>query len=304
MQAADTETETTTERHAEGRGLSQALSKRAAEALVERMKAMARTVAESGRQPPPPKCEACADRKWVEGDGRMVRCSACMPSVDARLLAAGVTPQQLGARLDSVWPQLRAEADELLELLQRRMLLPGHDAPRSVLMHGPAGTGKSWLAAGCARYALEVLGWSVKAVSARRWLQDLRETYDRAKASDREAPSTESDITGQLIRPQLLVIQDLPRERISPWVREQVEGILDERIEACKVTIITTNPQPHQGVLRFHGTDTAQRRRLTHDAIVESYGEPVASRLGERYYEWLEVIGDDLRKQKEAKGGE
>ena len=249
----------------------------------------------------PPTCATCGspEGKWgwvrvfpdLSQDGGVRRCETCRPSLRQRLLAAGLTPQQLQWSLLDPHPQLAEVAGLLRELADRRFKVDDALPPRWVVIHGQNGVGKDTLISGLAAYCLERdLVSSARVVRA----QDALDALRRAEFSEEQDAS---DLERALLSPYFLGISDLPREQVSPWVRSRIEWIFDQRYEAEKVTAVSSNPHPRMVGKRPVFTDEEGRPLvLTPQMIEESYGPAVASRLGARVAEWIEVRGVDLRR--------
>jgi DNA replication protein DnaC len=63
---------------------------------------------------------------------------------------------------------------------------------------------------------------------------------------------TEDEVIQSFISPQVLVLDDLGKERPTEWALEQLFAVINARYDACKPLIVTTN---------YGGTDLV--RRLT-----------------------------------------
>lgn len=124
--------------------------------------------------------------------------------------------------------------------------------PRSLVLAGPVRTGKTTAAYAIANAAHAALCWVV-AVTAADLSADLKPdgdplAYDQAVACD------------------LLVIDDLGRERVTDWWLEQLQRLVDARCAHERRLVVTTNvtaPDPDQ----------------LYDQLVTRYGDPVVERL-------------------------
>lgn len=98
-----------------------------------------------------------------------------------------------------------------------------------LLLHGPVGTGKTFFAACIANHLLEQ-GYSVEMTSFTRIVNTIQGMYEGKQA-----------YIDQLMRRDLLIIDDLGVERESEFMQEQVTAIVDARYKSKRPLIITTN---------------------------------------------------------------
>lgn len=105
---------------------------------------------------------------------------------------------------------------------------------------GPAGVGKSWLAAAwlrrlARRKAERSEDGRVTAVwcSVPQFLQELRATFN--------GRGSEAEVTGQYTRPDLLVLDDLGAEHSTDWTGQAVYMVIAKRLDDCLQTIVTSN---------------------------------------------------------------
>ena len=214
-------------------------------------------------------CEDCGGTGWLYDTARGVltgRCRCSQGPLEKRQESAGIPVLERRARFDEVRPEVRERADKLQRYFDAMDARRGPG--QSLLFVGPVGTGKTWLAACAANWAL-IRGWSVAWRKATQWLADLRSSYDA------DSRTHECDVNRPLRRAKLLVLNDLGAEKVSPWVATQVEDLLDDRISAELPTIVTTN--------------------LSHEELREAYGDRTASRLGPRFYRHVQFDGADIR---------
>ena len=95
---------------------------------------------------------------------------------------------------------------------------------------GPAGTGKTTVAAAIAREAVR-LGWSVRFANAVDMYQSLRDSYNG---------TGEAKAMARYTAPRLLVIDDLGKGKPTAWVAEKLYSIVNSRWDAGVPTIVTT----------------------------------------------------------------
>ena len=142
------------------------------------------------------------------------------------------------------------------------------DTGRGLWLFGDTGTGKTTLAMLISKAALEA-GHSVAIYSLPKLLARIRRTYD-------SEPSGESYLTffERLTSVDLLHIDDLGAEKRSDWVLEQLYALINERYEAQRSMLITTN--------------------LPHEALEEQIGARTVSRLSQ-ICDQVPLFGEDRR---------
>ena len=137
----------------------------------------------------------------------------------------------LGARwqnrtFENFQPEAQPRAyDQCLAFAKRT----ANGANKSILLSGTVGTGKTHLAAAIAHYCIErnlfVLFGNVVDI-----FQSLKNAF-----------STDEDILSDIKSMQLLVLDDLGKEKQSEWTQETIYSIINYRYENMLPTVITTN---------------------------------------------------------------
>jgi DNA replication protein DnaC len=134
---------------------------------------------------------------------------------------------------------------------------------------GDVGTGKTTLAMLVSKAAVEVER-AVAIYSLPRLLARVRRTYDAETGEQSYLEFFE-----RLTSVDLLHIDDLGAEKSSDWVLEQLYAIVNERYEAQRSMVVTTN--------------------LDQEALEEQIGPRTVSRLVEICGDPLPLFGEDLR---------
>ncbi len=155
--------------------------------------------------------------------------------------------------------EVRAYVDDLDARLQEG---------QGLWLFGDTGTGKTTLAMLISKAALEA-GRTVAIYSLPKLLARIRRTYDSEPGGDSYLSFFE-----RLTSVDLLHIDDLGAEKRSDWVLEQLYALVNERYEAQRSILITTN--------------------LPHPELEEQIGSRTVSRLTQMCDE-VEVRGDDRR---------
>jgi DNA replication protein DnaC len=151
------------------------------------------------------------------------------------------------------------------------------DAGRGLWLMGDTGTGKTTLAMLVSKAALGA-GRSVAIYSLPKLLARIRRTYDAEPGGDSYLTFFE-----RLTSVDLLHIDDLGAEKRSDWVLEQLYALVNERYEAQRSMLVTTN--------------------LGQAELEEQIGPRTVSRLVEICGDPLPLFGPDRRIQAQAAGG-
>jgi len=220
----------------------------------------------------------CDGSGWVLGPEDVARPCECRERQMARRRARGVAsaiPRKYrGVGLDRppvsdmardparapVYKAIRDYAEHIDERL---------DEGQGLWLMGDVGTGKTTLAMLVSKAAVEAER-TVAIYSLPRLLARIRRTYD-AEAGEQSY----LDFFGRLTSVDLLHIDDLGSEKRSDWVLEQLYAIVNERYEAQRSIVVTTN--------------------LDQAALEEQIGPRTVSRLVEICDDPLPLFGDDLR---------
>lgn len=159
-------------------------------------------------------------------------------------------PQLRAARIERAFG--RAEIPDRLRYrtFDSYRLLPGADleacaaveswAARtdraSLYLHGGYGVGKTSLAYAAFRHRLETTQCDGLFKTSPALLEAVRKTFDRETGT-----ATSSDVTDAAAGATLLLLDDLGAEKTSDWVEERLYLVMNERYNAGRATIITSN---------------------------------------------------------------
>jgi len=126
---------------------------------------------------------------------------------------------------------------------------------QGLMFTGDVGVGKTHLAAAITLHLLNQ-GYGVIFGTVTTLLGWIRQTYDD------DARESERQVIDQLVYASLLVIDDLGKEKPTPWVEQMLYEIINSRYEANKPLIITTNTSLREIEARYENTGRAIVSRI------------------------------------------
>ena len=220
----------------------------------------------------------CDGTGWILGPEDVARPCECRERRVARARSRGVASvipaRYRGVSFDrppisdlATEPRAASVVGEVrgyVETIEERI-----DSGAGLWLMGDVGTGKTSLAMLVSKAALEA-GRTVAIYSLPRLLARIRRTYDAERGEQSYLEFFE-----RLTSVDLLHVDDLGAEKRSDWVLEQLYAIVNERYEAQRSIVVTTNLDPV--------------------ALEEQIGVRTVSRLVEICREPLRLSGDDLR---------
>jgi DNA replication protein DnaC len=219
----------------------------------------------------------CDGSGWILGPEDVARPCDCraerMNKGRSRGISSVIPPRYRGVSFDR--PPVSDMARDLqtkIAVNEVRSFVDDLDARlqegRGLWLFGDTGTGKTTLAMLISKAALET-GKTVAIYSLPKLLARIRRTYDSEPGGDSYLSFFE-----RLTSVDLLHIDDLGAEKRSDWVLEQLYALVNERYEAQRSILITTN--------------------LPHPELEEQIGSRTVSRLTQICDE-VEVRGEDRR---------
>jgi DNA replication protein DnaC len=161
------------------------------------------------------------------------------------------------------------------------------DAGRGIWFLGDVGTGKTTLAMLISKLALEQ-GHSVAIYSMPKLLARIRRTYESEPGGD-----SYSQFFERLTSVDLLHLDDLGAERQTEWVIEQLYAIVNERYEAQRSIMFTTNAQQLEAGEKPLAKRTGEGEQEL--AVENQIGRRTFSRLVEMCGDPVMLFGKDRR---------
>ena len=215
----------------------------------------------------------CDGSGWILGPEDVARPCECRDRIVARARSRGIASvipaKYRGVSFD------RPPVSQISEIQVKRVrdfceeLDANLDAGKGLWFFGDPGTGKTTLAMLVSKLGLES-GRSVAIYSLPKLLAQIRRTYG-AEAGEQSY----TDLFDRLTTVDLLHIDDLGAEKQTEWVLEQLYALINERYEAKRSLIVTTNKNEAE--------------------LEEQIGERVVSRLVEMCGDPVHMFGEDQR---------
>jgi DNA replication protein DnaC len=184
-------------------------------------------------------CPLCDDTGWkpVDDKGlrRVVRCDCWREKAAAQALAdARIPPRYQGCEFSSfvTYPN-----DRLLNAVAkaRRFAESFPVVDKGLMIIGPPGIGKTHLAVSALKQAVRTTGAQARYYDTRGLLTQIRSTYNST------TKTAEMDVIRPVMEAQLLILDDLGAERLTDWVEETMNVIVNSRYNAKLPTIFTSN---------------------------------------------------------------
>jgi DNA replication protein DnaC len=149
----------------------------------------------------------------------------------------GIPPRFVAESLETLdWKQAALQSTELREYIDQA--LDYWQAGIGLMLMGPVGVGKTHVAIGLGKFAVQQ-GLTFTFVSAAAFLERLWKSYDGTRVN--HWAKSEEQIIDDLAQCDLLALDDLRVDGLTPWSRSKFLKLINRRWEGRAPIVVTSN---------------------------------------------------------------
>ncbi|MDD4658410.1 MAG: ATP-binding protein [Eubacteriales bacterium] len=222
-------------------------------------------------------CPRCQDTGMVAIDGKYLACTCTQAKRRQLFLQRANLPVRIAdatfasVKFDIFAAEHRSQAKRIYAYVKKFCdeLKKNTSSSQGLFIHGPTGSGKSYLLGCIANYLAEQM--SVRYMVYADFLDSLRATFNR------DAEHSEQQLMAEVKNVDLLLLDDLGIEKPSEFSLKYLAQIIDYRYRNLKPVVVTSN---------FTLNELIERTKT------DLYGERIVWRLGEICSNILKLQGN------------
>jgi DNA replication protein DnaC len=194
-------------------------------------------------------CPECGGSGWVlapdGGAGRARACSCRRQQINSRLIEAAGIPERYAHCKVASFVTSSPDAGERDQLVRARAAAQlyvdnfvkegGGYRDSGLLFVGPSGAGKTHLAVGVLKELITRYGVRGRFVDFNSLLYQIQATFDPG------SPESKRQILDPLTESDIVVLDELGAQQPTPWVRDTLYLIINQRYMRRRPTLFTSN---------------------------------------------------------------